>query len=274
VQLVARVVNRAAHRAEFLRENAGGAPNVLRLGDAPVTRTAPKLQDSPFMMRAKVGELLVCAVVGFTSSSAFAARPPSTGQAEFLGSESGGAADGPTAGARFLAALPVSARETLRKEGRAMLDEKAKGNGMLRAVIRFERPIDEVFAVITEPSDQQRYLPNVDRSKTVGLRTEEGESVEMTVSVLFAVFKYRIQHWYYPEQHRMEWALDPSSKNDFVEQVGFFQLYELDEKTTIAEYGTRVVAKDGFVDFLRGLGERGGIADALTALRRHVHSPK
>lgn len=220
-----------------------------------------------------MGSLLqLCAVVVMMSSlAAVAERPPAAGHAppEFFASEPG--VDGPTPGARFLASLSYSSRETLRKEGRAVLEPRKKDDGLVRAVIRFERPVDEVFAVITQPSQQERYLTHVDSSRTVGKRSEEGEAVDMVVSVFLATFRYRVQHWYYPQELRMEWTLDPRSKGEFVEQTGYFQLYALDERTTIAEYGTRVVAKDGFVEMIRGLGEKGGIADALAALRRHVH---
>ena len=72
----------------------------------------------------------------------------------------------------------------------------------------------------------------------------------------------------------MEWSLDASGEDGLTEQSGFFQLYALDEKTTIAEYGTHVVARDGFLNFLRGIGERGGVAEALTAIRKHVAAQK
>lgn len=207
-----------------------------------------------------------------SSFNVMADRPAASGHApsELFATESG--VDGPTPGSRYLATLPNDTREALRKEGRAVLSGKEQGQ--IRAVIRFERPIDQVFASITQPSQMSKYLPHVDQSTTVGARSEEGEVVDVAVSVLFASFKYRVQHWYYPEQHRMEWTLDKSIKSDFVEQVGFWQLYALDEKTTIAEYGIRVQAKDGFIELLRGIGERGGVADALTAIRRHVHSPR
>ena len=215
------------------------------------------------------------AAVLLSGMTAFAEQPPAQGHApaEFFATPDG--IGGPTPGARFLATLPFSARETLRKEGRVVLDhKKGKTNGLVRAVIRFERPRDEVFGLITQPSQQARYLANVKASKTVGGRTAESELVDMEVAVLFVKMNYRIQHWFYPAEFRMEWELDPSVKCGLSEQTGFFQLYALDEKTTIAEYGARVIAKDGFLDFVRGLGERGGIAEALSALRIHVAAPR
>jgi len=213
---------------------------------------------------------MFAALVAF---SALAARPPARQHAS---PEVVAGVDAQTPGARFLATLPQSTREAVKKDGQAVLDGKSgsdSSGGLLRAVIRFDRPRDEVFALITQPSTQVSYLPHVTQSKTVGAHTDEGEATDMVVSFLFT-FRYRTQHWFYPEEHRMEWNLDPAGENGLTEQVGFFQLYELDEKTTIAEYGTRVVARDGFLNFLRSLGERGGVADALTAMRKHVASGK
>lgn len=220
------------------------------------------------------GNRWLCAAVLLSGLTALAERPPPRGLPDPELFVTAGAADGMTPGARFLATLPPPARELLRKEGRVVLDQKAKDDGLVRAVIRFERSPEEVFAIITKPSQQSRYLTHVSESKTVGGRTAEGESVDMEVAFLFVNLTYRIQHWFYPEAQRMEWSLDPTGDNGLADQAGFFQLYALDEKTTIAEYGTRVIAKDGFLDFIRGLGERGGVAEALTSLRRHVHTMK
>ncbi len=208
----------------------------------------------------------LAAVVMVISLDAFAQRPPAREHA----AEALLKPDPTPAGARFLATLPFATRETLRKEGFVVLDTKTKveGGGMVRAVLRLERPIDEVYALITEPSSQAGYLPHVSLSKTV-TRSTEGEATDMAVSFLFTL-RYRTQHWFYPEEHRMEWSLDATEAGDLKEQTGFFQLYELDDHTTIAEYGTRVVARSGLIDFLRGLGERGGVADALKATRQHV----
>lgn len=205
-----------------------------------------------------------------SSLLAFAERPPAKGAAA---PEVIAGTDALTPGARFLARLPPATRETLRKQGHAVLEQQpgATSDGLLRAVIRFEKPRDQVFAIITQPSEQVGYLPHVTQSKTVGARTEEGEATDMVVS-FFITLRYRTQHWFYPEEHRMEWTLDGAGEDGLTDQAGYFQLYELDAKTTIAEYGTRVVAKGGFINFLRGLGERGGVSEALTAVRRHVHT--
>lgn len=207
---------------------------------------------------------LMLAALIVTSVVAFAERPEARGHAlpdVMVG------VDALTPGARFVAKLPPSARAALERDAQVVLDA-TKDQTLVRAVMRFDRPIDEAFAIITQPSRQTTYLPHVTQSKTV-VRSDEGEVNDMVVSFLFTI-RFRTRHWFYPEQHRMEWSLDPSGEAGLTEQAGFFQLYALDEKTTIAEYGTRVVARDGFLELLRGLGERGGVAEALTAIRKHV----
>lgn len=201
--------------------------------------------------------------------SALAERPAPKGQpvAELR--------DDPTGGAKYVAKLPEDTRKTLEEKGYALLESRSgkDNDGLIRAVILFERPRDEVFAVLTQPSTQKQYLPNVKKSELVGARTHEGEAEDMELSFLFT-FKWRTQHWYYPELHRMEWALDASEPGSLAAQSGYFQLYALDEKTTVAEYGTQVQLKDGFLNFLRSIGEKGGVRDAVQAQRAFVKKAK
>lgn len=207
-------------------------------------------------------------LAGLLALPALAERPAPKGQpnAELI-------AD-PNGGATYVAKLPEDVRKALEKKGHALLEQQSgKDDGVIRAVIVFERPRSEVFAVLTQPSQQKSYLPNVKKSELVGARTVEGEAEDIEVSFLFT-FKFRTQHWYYPEQHRIEWALDESTPGSLSAQSGYFQLYALDERTTIAEYGTRVQLKDGFINFLRSLGEKGGVRDALDATRAHVKKAK
>lgn len=213
--------------------------------------------------------LLGWAVVVLSGLTAFAERPPPAGKApaEFYATPSG--AEGPSPGARFLATLPFEARDKLRKDGKVVLELKRK-QGYVHAVIRLERPIDEAFAIITRPSAQARYMPHVAQSKTVSGRTEEGESIDYVVAVLFVKFPFRLQHWFYPEQQRMEWTLDPTGKNSLEQQSGFLQLYELDAKTTIAELSASVTVKNDFVAFIRSLGQKGEVSDVLAAMRKYV----
>lgn len=209
----------------------------------------------------------VCVAV---ATSVAAPRPPSKGQASALLYEGlDGGADTP--GARYLSTLSETERLALKRDGRVIRDQQNISKGHLVAVVRFDRSMAEVYAVLSHPSDQASFLPNVTKSKTFGSRTDEAEQVDYEVSVLFTV-KFRTQHWYYPEQHRIEWCLDPTGEAGLQEQSGSWQLYKLDELTTVAEYTTRVVVRSSIFNAFRGLGERGGLTESLQATRKHVHT--
>jgi uncharacterized protein YndB with AHSA1/START domain len=212
-------------------------------------------------------------VVVTASTPAHAERPPPRGRAA-PALLAGDVVDPGTAGACFLSSLPAERRAEFERHGQVLLEQPGSGSaGTIRAVLRFDRPRDEVFAILSRPSEQSRYLPNVTQSKTVGARTAEGERTDLVVSVLFTI-AFRTQSWFYPEEHRIEWTLDPTGADGLTAQEGFFQLYALDERTTLAEYETRVVARSGLLEFFRSLGAKGGVADALAATRRHVATAK
>ena len=174
-------------------------------------------------------------------------------------------------GARYLESLPPSAREALLKDGQVILDTKTSGSGpsLVKAAVRFARSRADTYALISQPAEQHTFLPHVEVSRPVGERTELGEREDFEVAFLF-VFKYRTQHWFYPEEDRVEWNLDPTGGDGLEAQLGYWQLYELDENTTLAEYGTHIVARGALLNFFRSLGERGAIGEALGAFRKHI----
>jgi hypothetical protein len=180
---------------------------------------------------------------------------------------------GVVGGLAFLQTLPPAAREALRQDGQVLLDQRSAGSGPthIRAVVRFDVPRREVFELIARPAEQSTYLPHVQQSKPVGQPTAEGERDDFEVSFIFS-FRYRTQHWFYPDLGRVEWNLDPSGGDGLEAQLGYWQLYELDEKTTLGEYGTHLVARGALLNFFRSLGERGAIGEALTAFRRHIET--
>lgn len=208
------------------------------------------------------------------SSLAHAERPPAKGHAaaELFTNSDGGTE---TPGQKFLQTLSAAEREKLKKDGQVVLDSKVVSGGpmMVRAVAIFKRPKAEAYALITRPSEQSSYLPHVSESKLVGAHTAEAESNDYVVSFLFT-FKYRTQHWFYPEDFRSEWQLDPAGGDGLSAQEGFWQLYTLDDETTVGEYATHLVARSAFLNFFRSLGERGGIADALIAFKKHIETAK
>src|SRR4051794_33294661 len=106
------------------------------------------------------GNRLLWAVLSFWAVTSFAERPPSVAKAPSEFHATSAEAQGPTPGAAYLATLPYEMRNKLRKDGRVLLELQRK-KGYVHAVIRLERPIDEAYALITQPARQQQYVPHV-----------------------------------------------------------------------------------------------------------------
>jgi hypothetical protein len=215
--------------------------------------------------------LVLLLVLPLVAAAQAPGRPPAKGHPLAFAATDGGVAGTPGAG--YLASLPRAAQDALTKDGVVVLDQASTGSGpsLIKAAVRFKRPIAEAYAIIAQPSRHRLYLPHVVQSDTFGERTAEGELVDYKVVWLFT-FEHRTQLWNYPEEHRVEWSLAPKPGDALKEQEGYWQLYQLDEHTTVGEYATRIVTRGAVLNFLRSLGERGAVKDSLVALKKYTES--
>ena len=67
-------------------------------------------------------------------------------------------------------------------------------------------------------------------------------------------------------------TLDSKKKSDIALQEGYWQLYKLDDNTTIGEYGTRVDTGVAVPSFVQNFLARKDIPKALTAFRKYIDS--
>jgi hypothetical protein len=183
---------------------------------------------------------------------------------------------GKTEGQAFFDSLPVEMQRRLLKEGQALWGEQKetdKGSyaGYIKAVAIFKQPKLRAWELMVVPTLQPLYLPRLTGAKTVD-KPENGELVEFKLKVVFSKFKFYTRHWFYPEYSRVEWALDPKKKSDIALQEGYWQLYKLDDTTTIGEYGTRVDTGVAVPQFIQDFLARKDIPKALTAFRKYLDS--
>ena len=180
-----------------------------------------------------------------------------------------------TEGGRYLKKLDAKLRATLEKEGQVLIGEKAKSTGSyagyIRAVALFKGDKERVYKLITEPLKQPLYLPRLTGAKSIEA-PPQGELIRFTVKVLISSFTFNTRHWYYPEHSRVEWALDPSYKNDIAVQEGYWQLYAVSPQLTVGEYGTRVDTGVAVPDWVQEFLARQDIPEALTAFRNYINS--
>lgn len=203
-------------------------------------------------------------------------RPSSKGKSALASSTTTVKKEGEEfAGAAYFKSLPADLQAKLLKEDQVLLaeDKTTDDNyaGYIKAVAIFKQPKKRAWELMIEPTKQVQFLPRL-TGATAAERPANGELVDFQLKVLFSTYKFRVQHWFYPEQSRIEWLLDKSVKNDIKSQEGYWQLFELDENRTIGEYGTRVETGIAAPKFLQDIFARKDIPKALTGMRKFVDS--
>jgi hypothetical protein len=184
--------------------------------------------------------------------------------------------EGKTEGQIFLESLDPEIQKAVLKKGQTLLGEPKQTDngsyaGYIKAVAIFKQPKQRVWELMVVPTKQPLYLPRLTGASTVD-KPANGELVEFKLGVLFSTYKFYTRHWFYPEQSRVEWALDPDKESDIALQEGYWQLYALDENTTIGEYGTRVDTGVAVPQFLQDFFAKKDIPTALTAFRAYMDS--
>ncbi len=210
------------------------------------------------------------------TSAAAAARPAPQPQTSLASPVTETATkDGKTEGQLYLDTLSPELRKELEKEGQVLLGEQAETEGsyggLIKAVAIFTLPKNKVWELTTDPSKQVLFLPRLTESKTVE-RPENGELTKFQLKVMWQRIDFRVRHWFYPEIARIEWELDKEYDNDIAGQIGFWQFYQLDENTTIGEYGTRVDTGISVPKFIQDFFAKQDIPDAMTQFRKYVNS--
>lgn len=177
-------------------------------------------------------------------------------------------------GHAVLAALPEAELAKLMADeivltGQASGEEVLKGT--IRALFVVKQPRAETFRLLTQPSLQMSYQSRLKKSETVS-RTENGETTEFIVKVGLVSVHTRVVHKWWPEISRMAWTLDPSFKNDLRHQEGFYNLYALDERTTLLEFGTVLEVSALVPKFVQNYLTRSDLPEALGFVKKFVDS--
>lgn len=209
--------------------------------------------------------------------AAEAARPASRGSSPLASPiHSVVTADSP--GARYIKSLTADQQKQLDKEGEILLGEQKADSGgsgtyggYIRAVAIFHQNKKRVFELMTDTVTQALYLPHL-TGATVMAHQPNGELTEFVLKIMWRTMKLHVQHWFYPEQSRSEWALDTTQANDIKAQEGYWQLFELGPDTTVGEYGTKVDTGLAVPAFIQNMFARADIPKALTAFRKYMDS--
>lgn len=139
------------------------------------------------------------------------------------------------------------------KAGEIVLVDQDNSEGddqkrFIQAAMIFDQPIDDAWALFKKTELQHRYLPDLDSCELVS-RDEDGDLVDFHVKLVLDI-DYRIKHEYDDDDYQLSWGLDPDYDNDMKRVDGYWHLYKVDDKRTLARYGTRVEVTSLIPDFV------------------------
>lgn len=169
--------------------------------------------------------------------------------------------------------LDEKEKAKLIKEGVVLsqkLSNEGEVKGMITALILVKQPRAKVYEMLTNPSIQSKYLPRLNASKTV-TKKESGEITAFTVKVSFISVKTEIVHQWWPEISRMAWTLNPKFDNDMKVQDGYYNVYSLDENTSLLEFGTELQTS-GVPQFVQDYLVKSDLPEALQNVKKYQDS--
>jgi hypothetical protein len=149
--------------------------------------------------------------------------------------------------------------------------EKVEGRQMINAAFVFNQDLDTTWNLLTTRSRQEEYLPRLDRSLPVG-KTDKGDIIEIHVKILTMDIIYRTVGTADKAKYQSSWKLDPTFKNDMKEVSGFFHFYWIDDKHTLARYGTWVETGIGIPSSVQEYLIKRDLPESLAAQKKWVDS--
>lgn len=176
--------------------------------------------------------------------------------------------------AKVLEKLKPEDREKLLKTGTVVSTNLSSGDeikGLINAYIIAKQPKAKVWALLHEPSKQALYLPRLTKSKTVSKGDEE-ELGWFQVKVAFVTIENQVDHRWWPEVSRMAWGLHPAYDNDLIQQDGYYNLYAIDENTTLMELGTALETSALVPGFVQEYLTKKDLPDVIRAVKKYMDS--
>ncbi len=141
---------------------------------------------------------------------------------------------------------------------------------LIYAAIIFNKPIEEVWRLISKTEDQILYLRSIDDLKIIR-KGGTSDNIQFTVSAGPFSKTYRVIHRFSPEKMGFEWNLDPTFNNDLQKLRGFWRFYRFGNGRTLARYGSNVSLR-GVPTWVESLFKKRGITDALNQVKKYVDS--
>jgi len=149
--------------------------------------------------------------------------------------------------------------------------EETTSKGMVYAAIMFDKPITEVWSLMTQGWRQEEFLPHLDRSILVK-KLPDGDLIENRVKILVVTLTFWVRGYHYPDRYYVRWNLAEGYKNDMKTLEGFWQYYYVDDAHTLGRYGTHTETGFGVPAKLQEFLAARDVPESLGRLKKWVES--
>jgi len=175
----------------------------------------------------------------------------------------------------ILASQPADLVERLTEKNVLVMQEVREEGPMRGAIVStyvlFEKPIDDVYALLAQSERQVEFRPELKSVVTVE-QGPRGPVDEQRLRILFQRYVYRLIYELFPERRRIEWLLDERFDNDLAKVSGFWQLYEMKDGGTLGRSGTSVDVGPAVPAFLQDWITRKNLPRTMERVRLWVNS--
>jgi hypothetical protein len=146
----------------------------------------------------------------------------------------------------WLDASPVTLQDALREKGFAFTGGSIPNGAIVglcenvtTAVVVFDDPPEEVFALLTETERHGAFMRDLDGLIPVS-RAPEDHVDRHEIRILFTRIVYHTRHHWDEKTRRIWWDLSPNHSNDLSRVIGYWELYPLSGGRSLGFYGTAV----------------------------------
>jgi hypothetical protein len=169
----------------------------------------------------------------------------------------------------LLEGLPRDLAARLHERGFALFP--GADDGLVHALVLFQRPPDVVFSLLTQAERQAEFRSALG-ALTLIEKGRGGWLEEQHARVLFVSIRYRLRWAYDADARTLAWHIDPDFDNSIDDVSGSWQLLALDADRTLARFVTRVRIGAVLPRFVQERLTRRNVRESLDSTRRWVDS--
>jgi uncharacterized membrane protein len=147
---------------------------------------------------------------------------------------------------------------------------KSAGRGLGAVVI--DRPIAEVWAILSHYDDKAEYQPRVE-SVTILDRLPDRIRARFVVDATITTARYTAWYVFDPKAYTIHWTLDPGAKDNTVLAVeGDYHLFEVSPTRSLLVYRAYVDSGRAVAASIQNYFARKAIPNLLRAIKKRVES--